>query len=115
MRLRPDLVVLDIGLPMMDGRTVCQRIREISDVPILMMTANPVREEDIAHALNLGADEFMRKPLPMVEFQARLRALLRRTKLAESDKLLPQNYADRLSRGRCAAALGDGLRRRTFA
>lgn len=92
--LRPELVVLDIGLPLMDGRTVCQRIREISDVPILMMTANPVREEDIAHALNLGADEFMRKPLPLVEFQARLRALLRRTKLAEGDKLLPQTYAD---------------------
>ncbi|HVU11389.1 MAG TPA: response regulator transcription factor [Phototrophicaceae bacterium] len=92
--LRPDLVVLDIGLPLMDGRAVCQRIREISDVPILMMTANPVREEDIAHALNLGADEFMRKPLPMVEFQARLRALLRRTKLADTDKLLPQGYKD---------------------
>ena len=92
--LRPELVVLDIGLPLMDGRTVCQRIREISDVPILMMTANPVGEEDIAHALNLGADEFMRKPLPMVEFQARLRALLRRTKLSDGDKLLPQGYAD---------------------
>ncbi len=92
--LRPDLVVLDIGLPLMDGRAVCQRIREISDVPILMMTANPVREEDIAHALNLGADEFMRKPLPMVEFQARLHALLRRTKLADTDKLLPQGYKD---------------------
>ncbi len=92
--LRPDLVVLDIGLPMMDGRTVCQRIREMSDVPILMMTANPVREEDIAHALNLGADEFMRKPLPLVEFQARLRALLRRTRLADTDQLLPQGYKD---------------------
>ena len=92
--LRPELVVLDIGLPLMDGRTVCQRIREISDVPILMMTANPVSEEDIAHALNLGADEFMRKPLPLVEFQARLRALMRRTKLAETDRLLPQSYAD---------------------
>ena len=92
--LRPELVVLDIGLPLMDGRAVCQRIREISDVPILMMTANPVREEDIAHALNLGADEFMRKPLPMVEFKARLKALLRRTKLAETDKLLPQAYKD---------------------
>src|SRR5579871_4493028 len=92
--VRPELVVLDIGLPLMDGRTVCQRIREASDVPILMMTANPVREEDIAQALNLGADEFMRKPLPMVEFQARLRALLRRTKLADTDKLLPQGYKD---------------------
>ncbi len=92
--LRPDLVLLDIGLPLLDGRAVCQRIREISDVPILMMTANPVTEEHIAHALNLGADEFMRKPLPMIEFQARLRALLRRAKPAESDRLLPQDYAD---------------------
>ena len=91
---RPDLVVLDIGLPMLDGRTVCQRIREISSVPILMMTANPVTEQDIAHALNLGADEFMRKPLPMVEFQARLMALLRRTRLAEGGNLLPQKYGD---------------------
>lgn len=91
---RPDLVVLDIGLPLLDGRTVCQRIREISSVPILMMTANPVTEQDIAHALNLGADEFMRKPLPMVEFRARLMALLRRTRLAEGGSLLPQTYAD---------------------
>lgn len=92
--LRPDLVLLDIGLPLLDGRAVCQRIREISEVPILMMTANQVTEEDIAHALNLGADEFMRKPLPMVEFKARLRALLRRTRLVEADKLLPQTYRD---------------------
>lgn len=92
--LRPDMVVLDIGLPMLDGRTVCQRIREISDVPILMMTANPVTEEDIAHALNLGADEFMRKPLPLVEFQARLKALLRRARPIDADRLLPQTYAD---------------------
>ncbi|MCZ2095149.1 MAG: response regulator transcription factor [Anaerolineae bacterium] len=92
--VRPDLVVLDIALPMMDGRAVCQRIREISNVPVLMMTANPVTEQDIAHALNLGADEFMRKPLPMVEFQARLMALLRRTRLADDANLLPQSYDD---------------------
>ncbi len=93
--LRPELVVLDIGLPLLDGRAVCQRLREISDVPILMMTANVVTEDDIAQALNLGADEFMRKPLPLVEFQARLKALLRRTKLADTDRLLPQSYEDR--------------------
>jgi len=92
--VRPDLVVLDIGLPMLDGRTVCQRIREVSNVPILMMTANLVTEQDIAHALNLGADEFMRKPLPMVEFQARLTALLRRTRLADGANLLPESYSD---------------------
>lgn len=91
---RPDVVVLDIGLPLMDGRTVCQRIRELSDVPILMMTANRVREEDIANALNMGADEFMKKPLPIVEFNARLRALLRRARPSEQDASLPQTYAD---------------------
>ncbi len=91
--LLPDLVVLDISLPLMDGQVVCQRIRENSNVPILMITANPVGEEDIAQALNLGADEFVRKPLPMVEFQARLNALLRRTRVIEVEKA-PQGYAD---------------------
>ncbi len=91
---RPDVVVLDIGLPLMDGRTVCQRIRELSDVPILMMTANRVREEDIANALNMGADEFMKKPLPMIEFNARLRALLRRAHPTEPDVSLTQAYED---------------------
>ncbi|NWG18296.1 MAG: response regulator transcription factor [Chloroflexi bacterium] len=77
---KPNLVVLDIGLPLMDGMTVCQRIRELSDVPILMMTAHAVNETDIAEGLNLGADEFMLKPLRGVEFHARIKALLRRAR-----------------------------------
>lgn len=80
----PDLLMLDITLPSMDGLTLCQKIRELSDVPILMMTANPVTESDIAHGLNIGADEFMLKPLPNMEFHARVRALLRRARVAEA-------------------------------
>ncbi|MEO0561643.1 MAG: response regulator transcription factor, partial [Chloroflexota bacterium] len=91
----PDLVLLDLSLPGgMDGMNVCQRIREISDVPILMMTAQEVTEHQIAEGLNLGADEFMRKPLPTIEFQARIRALLRRSKLFDQAKPQPLNYTD---------------------
>lgn len=82
---RPDLVILDIGLPLMDGMTVCQRIRDLSNVPILMMTAHAVNENDIADGLNLGADEFMLKPLRGVEFHARIKALLRRAHVANED------------------------------
>jgi two-component system KDP operon response regulator KdpE len=90
--LRPDLVVLDVALPMMDGRMVCQRIREISDVPVLMMTAHAVTEQDIVQGLNIGADEFLIKPLRPLEFQARIRALLRRARPADGG--LTQHYDD---------------------
>jgi DNA-binding response OmpR family regulator len=75
---RPNLVVLDVSLPLMDGLVVCQRIRELSNVPILIMTATAITEEDIARGLNLGADEYMLKPIRNMEFHARVRALLRR-------------------------------------
>ena len=90
----PDLVLLDLSLPGMDGMTVCQRIREVSDVPVLMMTAKEVTEHQIAEGLNIGADEFMRKPLPTIEFQARIRALLRRAKLFDQNKSQPISYED---------------------
>lgn len=91
---KPDLVVLDIALPIMDGRTVCQRIRELSNTPVLMMTAHAVTEEDIVQGLNIGADEFMIKPLRNMEFQARVKALLRRARSADPDKDLPTQYHD---------------------
>jgi two-component system KDP operon response regulator KdpE len=76
--LRPDLVVLDLNLPGIDGLTVCRRIREQSDVPILILS---VREEeaDKVEALNLGADDYLTKPFGIEEFLARVRALLRRS------------------------------------
>jgi two-component system KDP operon response regulator KdpE len=92
---RPDLVVLDVALPMMNGLTVCQRIRDMSDIPILMMTAHAVSEEQIAEGLNLGADEYMIKPLRNLEFHARVRALLRRARLNDDPKEnQPTNYHD---------------------
>jgi two-component system KDP operon response regulator KdpE len=78
---QPGLCIIDVGLPIMDGRTLCQRIREVSTVPILMMTGKPVTEKDIAQALDMGADEYVLKPLRLVEFVARVRALLRRSRL----------------------------------
>ena len=74
---RPDLVVLDVSMPPPDGFEVCRRIREISEVPILMLT---VRDStlDKVRALDLGADDYLTKPFEPLELLARLRALLRR-------------------------------------
>jgi two-component system KDP operon response regulator KdpE len=90
----PDLVVLDVALPLMDGFTVCERIREISHVPILMMTAHAVTEQDIAEGLNRGADEYMIKPLGKIEFHARIKALLRRARLMEDTTQTITHYDD---------------------
>lgn len=92
--IRPNLVVLDVALPMMDGLTVCQRIRELSNVPILMMTATAITEEEIAKGLNMGADEYMLKPIRNIEFHARVKALLRRAQNSEQDGDQPITYAD---------------------
>ncbi|MCA9913477.1 MAG: response regulator transcription factor, partial [Anaerolineae bacterium] len=90
----PDLVVLDVALPLMDGLTVCERIREISNVPILMMTAHAISEHDIAEGLNRGADEYMIKPLGKIEFHARIKALLRRARLQEDSGQVITSYED---------------------
>lgn len=90
----PDLVVLDVALPLMDGLTVCERIREISNVPILMMTAHAIGEQDIAEGLNRGADEYMIKPLGKIEFHARIKALLRRARLQEDTGQVVTSYKD---------------------
>lgn len=79
----PDLVVLDVHLPQMNGLMVCERLRQMTNVPILMMTALAISEYDIAEGLNRGADEYMLKPLGRIEFHARVRALLRRAKPTE--------------------------------
>lgn len=73
----PDLVVLDINMPVMDGWTTCQRIREVSNVPIIMLTAqdNP---DDIVRGLDLGADDYILKPFDVNVLLARVRANLRR-------------------------------------
>jgi len=76
--LKPDLVVLDLMLPKMDGRQVCRQIRTQSDVPILMLTALD-REIDVVNGLDAGADDYVTKPFSLRELLARVKALLRRT------------------------------------
>jgi two-component system alkaline phosphatase synthesis response regulator PhoP len=75
---RPDLVVLDLNLPGLDGLEVCRRIRRDSDVPIIMLTAR-VEETDRLIGLELGADDYITKPFSPRELVARTRAVLRRT------------------------------------
>jgi DNA-binding response OmpR family regulator len=74
----PDLVILDIMMPDMDGYTVCHRIREFSQVPIIMVTAKGDDKEKV-EGLDIGADDYVTKPFSASELAARVRALLRRT------------------------------------
>jgi two-component system, OmpR family, response regulator MprA len=73
----PDLVVLDLGLPRLDGVEVCRRLRADGDVPILMLTAR-AETEDRVGGLDSGADDYLAKPFERQELLARIRALLRR-------------------------------------
>ena len=79
--VHPDLVILDIMMPEIDGWQTCKRLREMSDVPIIMLTAK-VAEEDVIHGFGLGADDYIRKPFSLKELEMRVRAILRR---AESE------------------------------
>jgi DNA-binding response OmpR family regulator len=74
---RPDLIVLDLMLPGIDGLEVCKTLREESDVPIIMLTAKTT-EDDRLVGLNLGADDYVTKPFSPRELAARVRAVLRR-------------------------------------
>ena len=90
---QPDLIVLDLMLPKMDGREVCQRLRDAdNDVPIIMLTARST-EADILHGLGNGADDYITKPFSPKEVVARVKAVLKRahkpsdTQLLEFDQL----------------------------
>jgi two-component system KDP operon response regulator KdpE len=74
----PDLVVLDLNLPHMDGLTACREIRRTSRVPILVLSVRDAEQDKVA-ALDLGADDYLSKPFGAAELLARVRALLRRT------------------------------------
>ncbi len=77
-RDHPDVVVLDLMLPKMDGLEVCRRLRADSDVPVLILTAKG-EEFDRVVGLEMGADDYLTKPFSMRELMARVRALLRRS------------------------------------
>jgi DNA-binding response OmpR family regulator len=76
-RERPDLVILDLMLPKLDGMQVCRRLRARSDVPIIMLTARGELEDRVA-GLDGGADDYLVKPFRFQELMARIRAVLRR-------------------------------------
>lgn len=81
-RERPDLVILDIMLPSLDGYGVCRRIREFSAVPVIMLTARSA-EVDLVHGFEVGADDYLTKPFSVNELLMRVQAVLRRTKWPE--------------------------------
>ena len=74
---QPDLVILDVWLPNMDGFEICQKLRELSDVPILMLTGKK-REDDKLRGLSCGADDYLVKPFSPKEMVARVKIHLRR-------------------------------------
>ncbi len=100
---KPNLIILDINMPTMDGWTVCQRVREVSEAPIIMLTAQ-AQSDDIIKGLDLGADDYVVKPFEVKELLARVRANLRRVaanapvihdSVTYSDAYLSINLAER--------------------
>ncbi|MEJ5313951.1 MULTISPECIES: response regulator transcription factor [Anaerolinea] len=80
---QPDLVILDVMMPHLDGFSTCERIRQFSSVPIIMLTAKG-EEQDRVKGLNVGADDYVVKPFSATELIARVRAVLRRAQTADS-------------------------------
>jgi two-component system KDP operon response regulator KdpE len=82
---KPDLVLLDVVMPKMDGWQTCSRIRDISAIiPIIMLTGNRKTEDDMVRGLDYGADDYLIKPVGNKELVARVQAMLRRSELPSS-------------------------------
>ena len=81
----PDIIVLDLGLPDIDGMEVCRRIRQWSDVPVIVLSADGTEDRKIA-SLDGGADDYMTKPFGMGELEARLRVALRHRAPGDGDE-----------------------------
>jgi len=85
---RPDLIVLDLGLPDLQGHDVCREIRSWSQAPIVVLSARHSEDEKVL-LLNAGADDYVTKPFSTLEFVARVRAQLRRARLPVADQVAP--------------------------
>jgi len=77
--VRPDIIILDVSMPDMDGWTTCQRLRSMCDTPVIMLTAKTGRE-DVLRGLSIGADDYLTKPCSFDELKARIRTVLRRVR-----------------------------------
>ncbi len=87
---RPDLVLLDANLPKIDGWEVCRRVREMSDIPVMMLTVNGGKTDRL-RGFALGADDYLTKPVDFDELMARVRAVLRRS-WADTHKNKPSTF-----------------------
>jgi two-component system response regulator MprA len=104
----PDAVVLDVGLPDIDGLELCRRLRTLGNrVPILMLTAR-AEVSDRVEGLDAGADDYLVKPFDLDELKARMRALLRRSS-SEGDPQAPSFAEVRLDRARHGAFVGENF------
>ena len=92
----PDVVLLDVGLPFLDGFEVLRRVRQVSDTPVLMLTARG-EELDKVRGLEIGADDYVTKPFSPLELLARIKAVLRRSDLPPPVRVAPSFRADDLS------------------
>jgi DNA-binding response OmpR family regulator len=90
-----DVILLDLGLPDIDGMEVCQRIRKMSDVPIIAVTARS-GEQDRVRGLRIGADDYIVKPYAFAELLARIEAVTRRTRAARSQEVRSEAAANRV-------------------
>jgi DNA-binding response OmpR family regulator len=93
---RPDLVIMDLGLPALDGFEVLRRIREEDQTPVLVITGRK-DAHDILRCFNLGSDDFVPKPFEYRELIARARAILRRAQIAQADATEPSVKLDGLT------------------
>ena len=84
--IHPDLVILDVMMPGLSGFEVCERLREMSSVPILMLTAFS-SEKEMLRGFSVGADDFVKKPFNKNELEARVRSLLRRSTSRKTDPI----------------------------
>lgn len=91
-QIHPDVIILDIMMPRVDGYEVCRRLRALTDVPILFLTAKS-RDTDVLRGFYVGADDYMRKPFSLRELEARILALLKRRGRGEGTQL-PEIFDD---------------------
>lgn len=89
----PDLIILDVMMPGMDGFEICQNLRKTTDIPILFLTAKG-REQDLVRGFEVGGDDYVRKPFSIRELEARVSALLKRAKKSNSNGGISQSYND---------------------
>jgi DNA-binding response OmpR family regulator len=107
-RQRPGLIVLDVGLPGIDGFEVCRRVRDLGETPVIMLTARD-EEVDRVLGLELGADDYVPKPFSPRELVARVKAVLRRTQPRPPDDVLALGEVELRRGAREASRLGAPL------